>query len=301
MSSQYRRRLRHGTALAGLFLMGVAVAFPKGRPITKDRIELPTEYGKFILQDLSLTQDAYSVSFSGTISNNTDRNWAVVFLNLEFLDKSGTAMPPQEGALNTVVIPNLQKGASEPVSATIPWQITYRPFHAPTGRIADFDVIYDKERSRYDLLYVFALAKPRESDNLAYEDDSIRIAFTVVKTQVQFSLQNKTESAIEINWDQAAFIDFSGLSHRVIHTGIKLNDRDKPQAPATVPPTARIEDIVYPADYAEWSGSDWLRKPVVPPAELAYKGQTFSVFMPLKINGEVKNYLFTIKVADVLI
>lgn len=279
-------------ALAGVILMGVALAFPKGRAITKGRIELPTEYGKFILQDLSLTQDAYSVSFSGTISNNTDRNWAVVILNLEFLNKSGTAMPRQDDSENIpdVVVPNLQKAASRPFSATIPWH---------TGRIADFDVIYDKEHSRYDLLYVFALAKPRESDNLVYEDDSIRIAFAMVKAQVQFSLQNKTESAIEINWDQAAFIDFSGLSHRVIHTGTKLNDRDKPQAPATVPPTARIGDIVYPADYAEWSGSEWLQRPVLPPAEVAYKGRTFSVFMPLKINGEPKNYLFTVKVLDV--
>jgi hypothetical protein len=150
-------------------------------------------------------------------------------------------------------------------------------------------------------LYVFALVKPKESDRLALEDDSIRIAFAVVESQIQFSLQNKTESPIEINWDQSAFIDFSAQSHRVIHAGIKWNDREKPQAPAIVPPTARISDIIYPADYAEWSGSDWLHKPVVPPAELAYKGQTFSVFMPLKINGEVKNYLFTIKVADVLI
>lgn len=299
MSFQFHGWLRHGTALAGVFLMGVALAFPKGRTITKDRIELPTEYGKFILQDVSLTQDYYHVLFSGTITNNTDRNWAMISLILEFSDKSGGQIPRQAGVDTTVRIPRLQKGAARPISATIPWQIMYRAFRAPTGRIGNFDVIYDRAHSEYDLLYVLALTKPNESDKLAFEDDSIRIAFAVIESQIQFSLQNRTESPIEVNWDQVSFIDFSGRSHRVIHAGTKFNDREKPQAPATVPPTARIEDIVYPADYAEWTGSDWIHSPILPPAEFAYKGNTFSVFVPLKINGELKNYLFTVKVADV--
>lgn len=299
MSSQCHGWLRHSTAWAGVFLMAATLAFPKGRAITKDRIELPTEYGKFILQDLSLTQDRYSVSFSGTITNNTDRNWAVIYLALEFSDKSGTPTPRREGIDTTVPIFGLQKGTTRTISRTIPWEITYRAFRAPAGRIGNFNVIYDSAHSEYDLLYVLALTKPEESVKLAFEDGSIRIAFAVVESQIQFSLQNKTQSPIEINWDQSAFIDFSGQSHRVIHAGIKWNDREKSQAPTIVPPTARINDIVYPADYAEWSGSDWLHKPVLPPAEVAYKGQTFSVFMPLKISNEVKNYLFTIKVADV--
>jgi hypothetical protein len=269
------------------------LAFPKDKTITKDRIELTNEYGKFVLQNLALTQDRDSVSFSGTITNSTDRNWGVVYLTLQFLDKSGAPIPPEPGVDNTIRIFRLQRGATEPISRTIPWMIIFRAFRSPTGRIADFSVACGG--------YVFTLARPRESEELAFEDKLIRIAFAVVESQIQFSLQNITDSPIEIGWDQSAFIDFSGESHKVIHSGIKWIDREKPQAPTTVPPTARISDIIYPADYAEWSGSDWLHKPVLPRAELSYKGQTFSVFMPLKINGEVKNYLFTIKVADVLI
>jgi len=225
----------------------------------------------------------------------------MITLILKFFDKSGRPMPLQHGE-NAVLILNLQKGATKAISERIPWEITYRAFRAE-GRIDNFDVIYDKERSHYDLLYIFALAKPKESDSLVFEDDSIRIAFTVIETQIQFSLQNKTQSPIEISWDQAAFIDFSGVSHRVIHTGTKLNDRDKPQAPTTIPPTARIEDIVCPADYAEWSVvlGEWLQKRVLPRAEIAYKGHTFSAFMPLIVDGALKSYLFTVKVADVRI
>jgi len=292
---------RHGTILVGVLVMGAVLGFAKDKTITKDRIELSTEYGKFVLQELTLTQNRYSVLFSGTITNNTDRNWAVVYLTLQFLDKSGAQISSDDRVENEVPVFRLQKGATKTISRTIPWEINFRAFRPPTGRIANFNVAHNSRQSQYDLLYVFSLEKPKVSDKLVFEDDSIRVAFAVVESQIQFSMQNRTELPIEINWDQSAFIDFTGQAHRVIHAGIKWNDREKPQAPTTVPPTARISDIVYPADYAEWSGSDWIHKPVLPPAELSYKGQTFSIFVPLRINGEIKNYLFTIRIADVLI
>jgi hypothetical protein len=266
------------------------------RALSKQHLELSTDYGKVILEDITVQQSSdVLVLVSGTISNQTDRNWRSISLVFQFKDKSGGIMQAEEGVSNSVYIAGLPRTETRKFERAIAWREPARQ------RVSDFDVVFDMGNSQYDLEYSLSLIKPKESGNLKYEDDLLGILFSLTEDarEIAFSLQNKSDAPIEVGWDQSAFVDFSGKSHRVIHVGTKLADRDKAQAPTIVPPTARIEDMVYPADFAEWNGGEWLQSPTLPVANPSYKGQMFSVFLVLKVTGETKNYLFTFKVADV--
>jgi hypothetical protein len=78
-------------------------------------------------------------------------------------------------------------------------------------------------------------------------------------------------------------------------------ERDRAQPSSTVPPTATIKDFVYPTDAVIRSGNDWETPKLLPSAPLAaqLKGQSFSVFMPLEIDGVTKNYNFVFTISDV--
>jgi hypothetical protein len=111
---------------------------------------------------------------------------------------------------------------------------------------------------------------------------------------LHFSLENKTELGIVLPWDKISYVDWSKGSHRVLHEGVRLIDRDKPQADSTVAPSARLDDFIYPSDYVD------SEKPILPLLDpSAAVGATFSVFMPLEIKGHEKDFFFTFKVERV--
>jgi hypothetical protein len=143
------------------------------------------------------------------------------------------------------------------------------------------------------------MMKPEQSDTLSYQDAEISIQFSANDlqfsgSQLQFSLENKTNTPVIIDWDKVSYVDLSKEAHRVIHSGVRLLDRDKPQAPTTVPPNARLKDVISPSDYVD------TYIPFLPLHEpQRCVGQSFSVFMPIEINGQKKDYVFAFKVERV--
>lgn len=137
-----------------------------------------------------------------------------------------------------------------------------------------------------------------------------------------FSLENKTEQSIKIPWDEAAFIDESGRSHRVMHAGVKFDDREKPQAPSVVVPRGLLKDIVAPTDYVHWregtkqTAGRWEEKCLLPDfvfhgsslkgeyatfadfenAATSKVGKTIQVLLPLEIEEVVNGYVFTFQI-----
>jgi hypothetical protein len=86
-------------------------------------------------------------------------------------------------------------------------------------------------------------------------------------------------------------------------------DKEAPQTPTLIPPTARINETLFPTDYIV-SGSEGLsQKPVWPDTGYVSKdeshlktleGSTFSIFMPIEVGGKTKNYSFVFKIVSVL-
>ena len=152
--------------------------------------------------------------------------------------------------------------------------------------------------------YSFSLIKPHENNNLAFADESIDVKFFVVRDSINFVLENKTDAPVEIDWNQASYLDVNSTSHKIIHAGIKFIDKGNPMPVTIIPPNAKIEDIASPADYAYFSSGQyggWNQLDLLPNNENAvnYKGKTIGLFLPIKINGTIKNYQFTFRVENV--
>jgi hypothetical protein len=131
-------------------------------------------------------------------------------------------------------------------------------------------------------------------------------------------LENKTDYSIQIIWDEAAFVDENGISHRIMHSGVKYTDRNNSEPPTVIVRKGRIEDVIIPTDYVYFDEgyyseyytrqAEWKEKPFFEntqfggdPKNLEDEmqnnvGKTFQVLLPLKIQDVVNDYIFKFKV-----
>lgn len=147
-------------------------------------------------------------------------------------------------------------------------------------------------------VYLVKMIKPRVSSELSYEDAYVKIDF-VILSQIVFKLQNKAQTAIEIDWSHASFVDTDAGAHRVIHEGIRYIERDKAPAPTVVPPGANVRDTVLPSDYVSYESggiAGWRVQSIFDGKLSNYEGKTIGMFLPIRIRGVAKNYQFTFRV-----
>lgn len=261
--------------------------------------EIVVEEGVFLLKNLSIVTERFlGPKLKGDVINNTTKDWNEVVFQVELYDQFGNKLKGYTGEDFTFKIYNIKRGETKSIGY---------------GYGESFLGIRDAIISRYDIRfksgeypakYVFEMIKPAQSRELAFKDKFINIQFSISKRQIGFALQNKTENPIKIDWNQVSYIDVLGETHKVMHSGVKYIDREKIQAPTVIPPSAKIEDIVFPSDYVYYISGEyggWCKVPLFPEAPKAklYKGRSFSIFMPLQINEVLKNYLFTFYIRDV--
>ena len=145
-----------------------------------------------------------------------------------------------------------------------------------------------------------------------FENDMVKILWLPTSTDIYFTLTNKTDFSIKVIWDDAAFVDETGKSHRVMHEGVKYIDRSNPEPPTVVPRKGSIDDLVYPTDYAYFVSGQyggWDESPLFPnraqsSEELKsksqkYVGKTFQVLLPLQIQDVTNEYTFTFQINGV--
>ncbi|MDR3598513.1 hypothetical protein [Clostridium sp.] len=176
----------------------------------------------------------------------------------------------------------------------------------------------EKATQRYGLQKIDVLSSDKYSSY--FEDDLVKVLWSVSVSNVSFSIQNKTDHSIKIPWDEASFIDANGSSHRVMHIGVKYVDRQQPQAPSIIARKASIEDLVFPTDYVTWEDGQWEEQTFFPRADyhsdyskgtyptfdsfnFATKsniGKSIQILLPLQIEEVVNDYIFTFKVDSVL-
>jgi hypothetical protein len=180
----------------------------------------------------------------------------------------------------------------------------------------------EEASQRYGPQEVETVSSNEEDYRYYFEDGMARVLWAFRGTQMAFSLENKTEHSIKIPWDQAAFIDESGRGHRVMHAGVKFDDREKPQAPSVVVPKGLLKDIVAPTDYVHWregtrhAADGWEEKCLLPDFDVhgsslkggyatfadfesaakAKVGKTIQVLLPLEIGDVVNDYIFAFRI-----
>ena len=138
-----------------------------------------------------------------------------------------------------------------------------------------------------------------------YEDRTLKIEFDkIIDTQVEFVLHNKTNSPLTVLWDQSSYIDPTGQSHKAIHKGTRLLERNEATVPTVIPPRSFLSDLIAPASYTYWSQgvpgytkSKWKTTKLID--EGTAKGKTIGVFLSMRTGQIANEYLFTFAVETV--
>lgn len=144
-----------------------------------------------------------------------------------------------------------------------------------------------------------------------FEDGLVKIVWTPTASEVALDLTNKTSNTIKIAWDDAKLIDGQGNQQRVIHSGVKFSEVDKPQEPSLIEPNGSLSDVVFSADNIYYSDARWQKKPMFPTFAVsrnaenfdedvqANVGKSFKLILPLETDGSVHEYSFTFKISNV--
>ena len=142
---------------------------------------------------------------------------------------------------------------------------------------------------------------PIQSDTLnktfAYLDNNFSILFKPKTNMFGLELTNKTSNTVKIIWDDAAYVDFEGVTHKIYHSNIKFSDVATPQAPTSVMKLAKIVEIIAPINKLSyttslgWIQSDLFRSPQYqsnPPRKLG----TLRFLIPIIIDNKKYEYVF---------
>lgn len=139
----------------------------------------------------------------------------------------------------------------------------------------------------------FAMLAPAPSDKLVFSDEFMDIVFSFGDKQISFEIQNKTASGIKLNWDEFSIIYPNGNMSRVVHSGVRLMDRNSPQAPTVIPPGAKISDFLTPSENIHFDYGEWWYSLLFPGKdELLWNDKDISIYAPLEINAVKKEYKF---------
>lgn len=280
-----------------------------------------TPKGNLIVNVTSTRREAVSFfTMQGTITNKTA--WDLKFLRLRvtFYDQSGNELSgfAHDGAYCEAY------GITAPARQTVPFNSApgvvfnsepmhsvgedpLEPTHYSGEKIKSYNLSF--RDALYDIQYRFTMLKPISTDEMSFDDASLSFKFSIDPKGIACSIRNKTADPISVNWNVISYVDSSGDAHKVMHSGIRLMDKEAPQTPTLIPPTARINETLFPTDYIV-SGSEGLsQKPVWPDTGYVSKdeshlktleGSTFSIFMPIEVGGKTKNYSFVFKIVSVL-
>ena len=150
-----------------------------------------------------------------------------------------------------------------------------------------------------------------EITKYTYEDDFVSFTWFVSSTQFHFLLRNKTNHSIKIPWDEIAYINPDGQSMRVIHSGIKLIDRNNAQAPSVVAKNSTLDDILIPSDhiyYVSGQYGGWREEKLFEnyssqeEANMSkYMGKNVSIVFPIIIENVTNEYTFQFEIKNIIV
>jgi hypothetical protein len=73
-----------------------------------------------------------------------------------------------------------------------------------------------------------------------------------IQSPIGLMIINKTDHLVVIDWDRCALILPDGRSERVIHVGVRYLEKAAPQAPTPIPPSAEVEEAIWPSNFIRW-------------------------------------------------
>ncbi len=149
--------------------------------------------------------------------------------------------------------------------------------------------------------HTIRMIKPTTSDELRFDDENIRVRFTVTQRQIYFTLWNKTQEPISIIWDEVIFRDPEGKTHWVLNNEEESQHVVSSKAAHATTAHPHLDSTEVPA---RSSHTNYIRPfPIgfqdvlIYPSKYA-AGARFNVSLPLDLHGHIKVYTFGFEVVD---
>ena len=152
----------------------------------------------------------------------------------------------------------------------------------------------------------YSLLTPVRSDDLAFRDKILAIRLVPREQQIELKIDNLTQRPLTILWDRADYTDAMNRRHRIIHSGIKLENRADRVPPQIIPAGGSLQESVMPESSIVHIGGEkgYVAKPLFvldSDSALSLKGSTVNLFLPVELDRAIiPDYSFTIKIEDVI-
>lgn len=126
----------------------------------------------------------------------------------------------------------------------------------------------------------------------SYADKFIDIAIGGSATKFYFTLKNISENTQKLIWDEAAYVDYNGITSKVMHSGIKYSQREASQPASTIIKGSNLEDIVCPISNVRYNEivKDWITDSMYP-LEPGVSKQ-IKLMLPIQIKDVTNEYIF---------
>lgn len=163
-------------------------------------------------------------------------------------------------------------------------------------------------------VYSASMKKPAISDRLFYENDTMTISFRLNTKTIGFTIENKTEDGIKIDWDEVS-LSLGAKTYRVVHSETGAAKVREVQPPSTIPPHATLKDFIVPAGNVYFDRDFFTNVQVVKLKELfpttdnaskarkdyilSRKGKSVIIFMPFYMRGQYVSKYYEIVIDDV--
>lgn len=111
-------------------------------------------------------------------------------------------------------------------------------------------------------------------------------------------IKNKSLNTIKVIWDEAVFVGINSETSKVIHSGIKFSEKEKPQVPSTIIRGATLTDMIMPTDNIRYSEyiKDWGASPLFNNLEPISKPINMRIMLPIQIRDVVNEYILEFEV-----
>lgn len=127
----------------------------------------------------------------------------------------------------------------------------------------------------------------------SFEDELIDMMIFDKVTEFSFTLKNKSQNSIRIIWDDAVYVDENNRTSKIMHSGIKYNDREASQPASTIIRSASLSDIAMPTSnvYFNESLKKWDQYMLYPKTKSSTPRQV-RLMLPIKVKDVVNEYVF---------
>lgn len=141
------------------------------------------------------------------------------------------------------------------------------------------------------------VVKVENDTKFNYKDNVIDLLIFPTEKRFLFSLKNLSEHSIRIVWDEAVFVDTEGVTSKVIHEGIKYNERNNSQTNSIIISNATLEDIVVPNKNIRYSEilKEWVIDPIYP-LKKDLLNLEIKLMLPIQIKNVINEYVFIFKI-----